>query len=257
MKTINYYWRLFATAFCFFVFGVGGILIALIVAPIIIISFRNQNTRHIKGKLFIHYSFRMFIELMRLAGVLSYTVEGIEKFKEPGQLFLANHPSLIDVVFMIAFIPRTDCVVKGKLSKNPFTYGPVNAAGYIMNAEPEAVLQSSIESISSGNSLIIFPEGTRTTPGEGMKFKRGAANVALRGEFDITPVVIGCTPTTLTKSDKWYHIPPKKLHFTMKVKDKISIESFLQEKNANIAARSLTKSLEEYFSQEIKNLCLN
>lgn len=257
MKTINFYWRLFATAFCFFVFGVGGVLIALVVAPLIILVFRNKETRHIKGKLFIHYSFRLFIELMRFVGVLSYTVEGVEKFKEPGQLFLANHPSLIDVVFMIAFIPKTDCVVKDKLIKNPFTYGPVKAAGYIMNADPDKVLQKSIESIKSGNSLIIFPEGTRTTPGETIKFKRGAANVALRGCVDITPVVIGCVPTTLTKSDKWYHIPSKKLHFTMVAREKISIARFMEEKSTNIAARSLTKSLEDYFKQEISNLCLN
>lgn len=257
MKTINYYWRLFATAFCFFVFGVGGILIALLIAPLIILVYRDRQLRHIKGKLFIHYCFRMFIELMRLSGVLSYTIEGAERFKKPGQLFLANHPSLIDVVFMIAFIPRTDCVVKGKLSKNPFTYGAVNAAGYIMNAEPEAVLEKSIDSVKSGNSLIIFPEGTRTTPGGDFKFKRGASNVALRGGFDITPVIIDCCPTTLTKSDKWYHIPPRKLHFSMAVKEKISVDEFLDEKSANIAARSLTKKLEEYFIQEINNLCLN
>ncbi len=257
LNTVNYYWRLFATAFCFILFGIGGVFIALVITPIILIIFRNKETRHINGKLFIHYSFRFFIEVMRFSGVLSYSVDGIEKLREPGQLVLANHPSLIDVVFMIAFIPRTDCVVKGKLSNNPFTAGPVRAAGYIMNGAPEEVLQQSIESLKGGNSLIIFPEGTRTTPGEKLKFKRGSANVALRGKIDITPVIIGCSPSTLTKSDKWYHIPPKKLHFTMAVKDKISVAQFTQEKSANIAARSLTKSLEEYFSQELESLCLN
>lgn len=257
MNIANYYWRLFATGLCFVLFGIGGVFIALIVTPLILIVFRNRETRHINGKLFIHYSFRFFIEVMRFSGVLSYTVDGIEKLKQPGQLILANHPSLIDVVFMIAFIPRTDCVVKGKLSNNPFTAGPVRAAGYIMNGAPEEVLQQSIDSLKGGNSLIIFPEGTRTTPGEGLKFKRGSANVALRGEVDITPVIIRCSPSTLTKSDKWYHIPSKKLHFTMIVKEKINVEQFLHEKSANIAARSLTKKLEDYFSQELENLCLN
>ncbi len=257
LNTVNYYWRLVATAFCFILFGIGGVFIALIVTPLILVVFRNKKTRHINGKLFIHYSFRFFIEVMRFSGVLSYTVDGIEKLKEQGQLILANHPSLIDVVFMIAFIPRTDCVVKGKLSSNPFTAGPVRAAGYIMNGAPEEVLQQSIDTIKDGNSLIIFPEGTRTTPGQELKFKRGSANVALRGETDITPVIIRCNPSTLTKSDKWYHIPSKKLHFTMIVKDTISVEQFTQGKSANIAARSLTKKLEEYFSQELESLCLN
>lgn len=257
LNTINYYWRLIATACCFILFGIGGVFIALIVTPMILIVFRNKQSRHINGKLFIHYSFRFFIEVMRLSGVLSYNVDGVEKLKEPGQLILANHPSLIDVVFLIAFIPRTDCVVKGELSNNLFTAGPVRAAGYIMNGEPEDVLHKSINTLKSGNSLIVFPEGTRTTPGEGLKFKRGSANIALRGEFNVTPVVISCVPSTLTKSDKWYHLPPKKLHFAMVVKDKISIDPFIHEKSANIAARSLTKKLEEYFSQEIENLCLN
>ncbi len=257
LNTVNYYWRLFATGCCFVLFGIGGVFIALIVTPLILVIFRNKETRYINGKLFIHHSFRFFIEVMRFSGVLSYTVDGIEKLKEPGQLFVANHPSLIDVVFMIAFIPRTDCVVKGKLSSNPFTAGPVRAAGYIMNDAPEEVLQRSIDTIKNGNSLIIFPEGTRTTLGEKLKFKRGSANVALRGEIDITPVIIRCNPSTLTKLDKWYHIPLKKFHFTMIVKDKISVEHFTQEKSTNIAARSLTKKLEKYFSQELDSLCLN
>jgi 1-acyl-sn-glycerol-3-phosphate acyltransferase len=183
-------------------------------------------------------------------GVLTYQISGLEKLKD-AKLILANHPSLIDIVFLISFVPNASCVVKEKLLRNPFMWGAVKAAGYIVNNEhADEVIANATAVFNKGYSLIIFPEGTRTTPNHAVKLKRGAANIAVRTGVDITPVIIDCTPTALTKEDSWYSIPDKCVHFQIKVNDKIDISQYLGGDAPSKAARKLTKDLSSYFNKE-------
>src|SRR4029077_834071 len=68
---------------------------------------------------------RSFVGLMSAVGVLSYDFEGAERLGRPGQIIVANHPSLIDVVFLIGFTPQATCIVKEALFHNPLTRWPV------------------------------------------------------------------------------------------------------------------------------------
>lgn len=199
----------------------------------------------------IHHAFRFYIGMMKFLGVLSYEVEYPDRLRH-ARLILANHPSLIDVIFLIALVPNANCVVKGKLSRNPFTRGPIKAAGYIINEENEKVVAAAGEAFAKGHALIIFPEGTRTTPEALMSLKRGAANVAVRNAADITPVLITCHPSTLTKQDRWYQTPTSKVHIRICVNETLSVEPYLQEMAPSVAARRLTADLAEYFDKELK-----
>jgi len=102
-------------------------------------------------------------------------------------MIVANHPSLIDVVFLIGLMRQTNCVVKQSLFQNPFTRGPVRDAGYISNDGSADMLDAAADALREGQTLIIFPEGTRTTPGAAPAFHRGGAAIALRGATIITP----------------------------------------------------------------------
>ncbi len=250
-KKLNYIWRLFATAFSFMAFGMGGILIPLIVVPILYLFSVNRRHREHRGQKFIHYLFRAFIWMMKTMGVLTYEVSGLEKLKD-AKLVLANHPSLLDIVFLISLIPNANCVVKSKLLRNPFIRGPVKAAGYIVNDdEADAVITTASQVFDDNRVVIVFPEGTRTTPSQKIQLKRGAANIAVRTGVDITPVIIDCSPTTLTKGERWYHIPEKRMHFTIQVKDKLGLEPFTASLPPSKAARNLTSTLSDYFNREI------
>lgn len=248
---INKAWRIVATGLAFSIFGIGGMLLPLVVVPVLYLWPADTLVRERRAKRAIHYTMRGFVEIMRGLGILTYTVENREAFNRPGQLILANHPSLIDVVFLIAFIRNADCVVKSSLKRNPFTRGPINLAGYIANDDPEKIIEGTISSLARGNSLIIFPEGTRTTPGEPLRLQRGAANVALRAQVPITPVVITCEPTTLTKGAPWYKVPSRRFHVEMRLQDNIDLESFTDAGNPSRAARLLTRYLQEYFTREL------
>lgn len=250
-QKIDHAWRWFGTAFSFAVFGVGGFLLPICVFPVLLVLPGDQNIRQQRAQKIIHYAFKTYIGMMRTLGVLSYQVEGLEKLKS-AQLILANHPSLIDVVFLISMVPNANCVVKGKLTRNFFTKGPIHAAGYIINDGAESVIVKAGQAFEKGHALIIFPEGTRTTPSSPLQLKRGAANVAVRTRADITPVLITCDPTTLTKRDHWYQVPSRRVHFRLKVNDPICVSSYCEEMTPSVGARQLTRDLKEYFTQELE-----
>lgn len=143
----KYWLRLLATATAFSLFGLGGLVLRFIVFPPLKIIYRDQEIRKRKARFCIHLAFRMFIGFMHKAGIYTYNFQGQEKLCIPGQLILANHPSLIDVVFLISRIPNANCIVKANLFRNPFMRGAVNTAGYIPNDDPEKMIEMAAKSL--------------------------------------------------------------------------------------------------------------
>lgn len=250
-RRINYCWRLFATALSFAIFGIGGVLIPLLATPWFTLTSTTPAHRQVRARLFIHRTFRAYIHLMRALGVLTWEIKGEALLHRPGLLVLANHPCLIDVVFLIAFIPNPDCIVKGRLLANPAMRGYLRLTGFLRNDSGAELIEGARASLAAGSALIIFPEGTRTLPGEPLRFQRGAANVALRTHTPVTPVTILCQPITLTKKHRWYHIPPRKLHMTLRVGADIPVATYDHQPPA-LAARQLTQDLQDYFTEELR-----
>ena len=120
---INYYWRLIATAISFSIFGLGGVLLSLTIFPVVNLLIWNQKRRKVVGQYIVHLSFRFFIGFMNRTGILDYEIIGREKLDGQPCLILANHPSLIDVVFLISFMKKVDCIVKQSLLRNPMVNG--------------------------------------------------------------------------------------------------------------------------------------
>lgn len=250
-QRFNQGWRLFATALSFTIFGIGGVLIPLLATPWITLTSATPAQRQARARLFIHRTFRTYIHMMRFLGVLTWEVNGEELLRRPGLLVLANHPCLVDVVFLIAFIPNPDCIVKGRLLANPAMRGYLRLTGFLRNDSGAELIEGARESLATGSALIIFPEGTRTMPGEPLRFQRGAANVALRTQTPVTPVTILCQPITLSKKHRWYHVPPRKVHMTLLVGADIPVSRYNQQQPA-LAARQLTQDLQNYFTEELR-----
>jgi 1-acyl-sn-glycerol-3-phosphate acyltransferase len=244
-------WRILATGISFALFGLGGLLLRVLVFPLLSLCLRDPQARMRAARATIRASFRLFVGIMRTLGVLRYEVHGLDKLAREGQLILANHPTLIDTVFLIAFVRNADCIVKGGLWNNPFTRGPVRAARYICNDRGPELVEDCIGSLRAGGNLIVFPEGTRTPRDGAMQLKRGAANIAVRGERAVTPVLISCTPPTLGKGDKWWHVPPRQASFRIEVLDDIGVERFKESGTSEVmAARRLTEHLQHLFLEE-------
>ncbi|NWD50956.1 lysophospholipid acyltransferase family protein [Pseudomonas gingeri] len=246
-----YYWRLLATAASFALFGLGGLCLRLVIFPLLGCLPGDAQSQRLRARQTVSRLFWLFIQFMARTGVLTYQVEGAERLGRPGQMIIANHPSLIDVVFLIGLVRNTNCVVKRSLWQNPFTRGPVRSTEYISNDGSMDMLDAAVAALQGDQTLIIFPEGTRTVPGQAPAFHRGAAAIALRGARIITPVVIKVSPTTLTKAEPWYRIPACRVHFSFRVGADIDPQTFASQGPAPQASRKLNDFLHHYFIKEL------
>lgn len=251
IQRLTYGWRLFATGFSFFTFGVGGLLLWALVFPALSVLPGTRLQQISRGQRVIHTSFYVFIGLMHRIGIMTYEIKGLEKLNRPGQLIIANHPTLVDIVFLISRVKQANCIVKGSLWRNPFMRGPILNAGYISNDDPEKMIAECVAWLQSGGTMIIFPEGTRSVPDKPCRFQRGAAAIALEAtDICVTPVTISCYPSTLTKAEQWYQIPKRPFHLAMHVQEDISLDEFTRIQPKSIAVRRFNQYLQDYFTQQ-------
>lgn len=254
MKYLDQIWRLFATGFCFAVFGIGGVIIAALWLPFYRVKYKNNEAKRKQAcRHAVHLTFKSFVWLMFVVGVTKVDVKGLNKLKNlKGKIIIANHPSLIDVVVLISIVRNADCIVKQNLLSNIFTRGVIKNTGYISNADPEELIKDCKTSLDQGSTLIIFPEGTRTFPGAPMTFRRGAANIALRSETNFQQVLIQVTPPALTKGWPWYKVPKSKIHMELVALEEIDISGY-DALSASKSVRQLTRDLEQMYRKDFDN----
>jgi 1-acyl-sn-glycerol-3-phosphate acyltransferase len=246
----NRAWRIFATGFSFTCFGLGAVLMGFTLWPLLRLSSRRHGTARVQRA--VSASMRLFVWLMKSLGLLTYEVRGLEKLRPRGQFVVANHPTLIDVVFLVSVMPEVDCIVKQALWRNVFLRWPVSWAGYISNEGGEGLVAACAAALREGRSLVVFPEGTRTRPGESMSLQRGAAQIALAAGCDLRPVTITCEPITLHKGNAWYRVPDRRPHWILAVGETIRVGDFATPgEPPSLAARHLTQALSCWFESTV------
>lgn len=243
-------WRGLGTGFFLALIGLGGSAMALTVFPLIALLARDPERRRRRIQWVLHHSFRLYCGAIHALRIADIEICGAERLKAlRGTLIVANHPSLLDVVMIMAAVPSVQCVVKGGLWKNPFFRLTVEGAGYIRNdLAPEDLMAACVATLRQGNNLIIFPEGTRTIPGEPMKARRGFANVATVAEANVQLVSITCEPPVLHKGNPWWRVPRRRSSFRLAVGDNLDIKGFLSYGFRPLAARKLVATVEQYYA---------
>ena len=244
-------WRFLVTGFSFALFGLGGVLLGIVAVPLLWLVPGTRVARQHRMRRLVSGAFRAFVAIMHGLRGLDYDLTGFERLGRPGQLIVANHPSLIDVVFLVAFVPGAGCVVKHALWRNPAMALVVRGAGYVPNHPTEEMIEGAAAALADGQALIMFPEGTRTRPGEPHRFHRGAASVAVRTARCVTPVFISVSPTTLTKHEPWYRIPARRPRFSLRVGDDIDPAALSAGKPAPQASRAINARLESIYASAL------
>jgi len=246
----TYFWRIFVTGICFALFGIGGLILGLLVLPVLLLLPGGPVRRRTRTRALVQRAFRLFVATMSGLRGIHYEFRGAERLGRPGQLIIANHPTLIDVVLIVAFTPAPACVVKAALFANPFTRHVVRAAGYISNSPTDAMIEGAVRALRSGDSLVMFPEGTRTRPGQAMHFHRGVARVAVEGASVLTPIYISVDQPFLHKSQPWYRAPPRKPNLVLEVGADIDLEAY-RNQQAPRASRLLNQWLLSHYEHEL------
>lgn len=241
--------RLISTLIAYLAFGLVGASFALIL-PFALRRLPEGLAGQRRARRIVARIWTGYLTAMRWGGIYRVTWHGRERLGRPGQLILVNHPSLMDVLFMISAVPEGNCVVKASLLTNPSMRPAIRACGYIPNDASLELIEKTAAVLAEGQTLILFPEGTRTGYDGIIRLNRGAVSIGLRGASVITPVVIRMTPPGLKRGDPWYKIPPRPYHYDIRVGDDIDPEDYLRRKPLPLAARLLNDDLTHYFQKE-------
>lgn len=246
--------RIIATALGATLFGLGVTLLTIILVlgltplPVRRVVKRRWTRRTMS------WAAGCYLRAVRLLGLINFELRDLEGLNRPGQVVVANHPSLLDALFLMWVIPDARFVVKAAVSKNPFTRALVSLAGYLPNSVfGPALISKAVSSLHEGQILVIFPEGTRTPDLQQLVFQRGAANIALQATCPIQPVVISCTPPFLRKNEHWYKLPAQIPRFCLYGLQPLHIENCIDTRQpAGIQARQLTRQLQNKFSAQLQ-----
>jgi len=249
---LDHAWRLVATALAFAAFGLCGLLFS-VVAFALAGVWPHRASRERAVTYVIHRFFGALVAALQRAGVMELAVAGGDALRagRPA-IVVANHPTYLDVVVLLALTPSACCVVKRAHWRNPCLWGIVRAAGYVSNADPVGFVQDCARRLANGYTLIIFPEGTRSPPNRLHAFSRGFAHTALEAGAPIVPVLLHCDPPTLTRQMRWYHVPARRFRLTVNVLDALGVERLAPRTAAPaLAARSVASAVEAHITQHL------
>lgn len=111
-------------------------------------------------------------------------------------VFMANHASMVDIWMVFVGVPvRFRFIAKKQLGRIPLFGWAMRAGRFIfIDRHNAASARRSIEEaarrIAAGQSVVIFPEGTRTRDGKLAPFKKGGFHLAMNSGAEIVPMAI-------------------------------------------------------------------
>ncbi|HTF35552.1 MAG TPA: lysophospholipid acyltransferase family protein [Myxococcota bacterium] len=181
-------------------------------------------------------------------------VMGREKIR-PGVAYVmvANHQSLLDILVLFRLFRHFKWVSKIENFRIPFIGWNMSLNRYIKlrrgDRESGAkMMQACEQALAGGNSIMMFPEGTRSLDGRLRPFKPGAFALAQRMGVPLLPIVLEGTGNALPKRG---FVLQGRHEIRIRVLDEIPHEAF-----ATAELAKLVESVRSRFALELgeKNL---
>jgi 1-acyl-sn-glycerol-3-phosphate acyltransferase len=170
------------------------------------------------GRAMIARGYGMFWAVAAASGLLRLKAEALDVLRdEPGLIVVANHPSMLDAVMLVARLPRSACIMKASLMRNPLLGPGARLARYICNDSAHAMIHSAVLDLRAGGQLVLFPEGTRTTRRPVNHFHGSFTLIAKRAQVPIQTVFIDTDSPYLGKGWPLWRLPPFPIRFAVRL----------------------------------------
>ncbi len=188
------------------VFGGVGVLLNLASLPLLLLPRTPAGAA--RQRRVIRWLFDFWLGWMHATGVVAVRWHGFERPPVPGTVYIANHPTLVDATFLLARLPDAICIFKPALLRNPAVGPAAILAGYVGGVPGVDLVREVAGRIAEGQSLLVFPEGTRTEPGAKLNpLKPGFALIASRARAPVQLVRIASSPGMAAKGRAWWKPP--------------------------------------------------
>ena len=191
----------------------GGNLLALLLYPVL-----SRSTGRRFGRALIAWGYGVFWRVARASGLLYLDAAVLDTLRnEPGLIVVANHPSMLDALMLVARLPRSACIMKASLVRNPLLGPGARLARYIRNDSAYGMIHCAVDDLKAGGQLVLFPEGTRTTQSPTNPFHTSFTLIARHARVPIQTVFIDTDSPYLGKGWPLWRLPPLPIRFRVRL----------------------------------------
>lgn len=174
------------------------IIFLIVTFPIVLLGF-------LVGKVSMKLRYKIARGIARFASNAFFTlssakikVTGLDNIPQSGEavLFVGNHKSYIDIPLLIKYIPfPLAFIAKVDLKKAPFISQVMILLGCLFMDRGDVrqslvIIKEGVNKLKRGESLLIFPEGTRSKTDTLLPFKQGSLKLAEKSNVLIIPFAL-------------------------------------------------------------------
>jgi|TARA_B110000091_G_scaffold157110_1_gene167388 1-acyl-sn-glycerol-3-phosphate acyltransferase len=175
-----------------FIFYIGFYLGTVFISAFFILLFPvlSPKRRHIFASIWCGF----VLGWLQICCGVKYIVYGLENLPNTPAVILANHQSSWETILFYKLVFPVSPILKKELTKIPFwgwsmrLLKPIAIDRSKPRGAGRSVLLQGIDRIQSGNSIIVFPEGSRSNYGSVKRFSRGGAKLAIAANTSIIPI---------------------------------------------------------------------
>jgi len=175
-----------------FLFYVGYYLVTIFLSIFFILLFPilPPKGRHIFASVWCGF----ILGWLRLCCGVKYVIHGLENLPKTPAIILANHQSSWETILFYKLVFPVSPILKKELTEIPFwgwsmrLLKPIAIDRSKPREAGRSLLIQGVDRIQNGNSVIVFPEGSRSKYGNVKRFSRGGAKLAIAASTDIIPI---------------------------------------------------------------------
>lgn len=137
---------------------------------------------------------RLMIGALRVICGIRLEVTGLDRIPPGGAIIAAKHQSAFDTIVWLSLLPAPVYVLKKELLSIPVWGWLARRCGHVPvdRAAGAAALRGMVKTakaaLAEGRPIVIFPEGTRSAPGQRLPYQPGVAALALATGAPVVPV---------------------------------------------------------------------
>jgi len=199
------------------VFGAVGVLLNMACIVLMALPGRDRYAPAVRAA--IKRLFGAWIAWLHATRIAVIDWKGFDAERlQAGTVYIANHPSIVDATLILARLPDAVCIFKPALMRNPAVGPAAVMAGYVRGDTGLDLMKAAAARVAAGQSLLVFPEGTRTAEGTLIgKMKPGFALIARRAGVPIQVLIVRTERDLLPRDRPWWRMPRVPIRYAVLV----------------------------------------
>ncbi len=165
----------------------GGTALAAVLAVPLLAAPRWAMIAYVRG-----WS-RLMVAALRIVCGIRLEVTGLDRIPPGGAIIAAKHQSAFDTIVWLSLLPAPVYVLKKELLSIPVWGWLARRCGHVPvdrsagAAALRGMVKAAKAALAEGRPVVIFPEGTRSAPGQRLPYQPGVAALALATGAPVVP----------------------------------------------------------------------